>query len=64
MKARRVFVTLEIETDAPLDVLRDVRRWTDTVREGEAWYCDATVEQVQVNVAKPEPKGKAKGGKK
>ena len=44
-KARRVFVTLELETEAPLQQLRNPANW--------AW-ATTRVLQVQANVARPE----------
>lgn len=46
MKPRRVFVTLELDTDAPLVVLRDARQWT-----GKGRCPQSIVMQVQANVA-------------
>lgn len=52
MKPRRVIVTIELETAAPLSVLR----------EKDGWVCDdAEVIQVQANVIRqPKPKRRAK----
>ena len=46
-KTRRVFVTLELESDAPLAALRDRRNWT-----GKGVPLQHIVLQVQANVAR------------
>ncbi len=58
MKARRVFVMLELETDLPLSVLRDKRNWT-----GKGARIEAICHQVQANAARGatnKVKGKSK----
>lgn len=61
MKPRRVIVTLEIETAAPLALCRSAAAWNEP--KGECVYLNSdeercqyflTVIQVQVNVIKPE----------
>jgi hypothetical protein len=49
-KMRRVVVTLELETDAPLKTLRDKKTWAEVVKEGEKLI------QVQVNVIRAKGK--------
>ena len=52
MKPRRVIVTIECETDAPVKVLRDRKFWTGYT---DRWYrqCyDIGAKQVQVNVVR------------
>ena len=47
-KARRVFVTLELETDAPLAWLRDSRTWScKDMRNDSVRHCI----QAQANIA-------------
>jgi hypothetical protein len=54
MKKRRVFLTLELDTDAPLALLRDKSTWTfKDLRFGSAYFCV----QAQANVAKQVPSG-------
>lgn len=62
MKKRKVFVTLELETDEALWYLRDKERWQTMLRMASAraeeygedsMAEDAVVYQVQVNVIKP-----------
>lgn len=57
MKTRRVFVTLEVETSAPLSTLRSVHSW----RWGQSW-CGWTLEclQAQANVAQAPKKKRAR----
>lgn len=50
MKPRRVFVTVEMESDAPLEVLRDPRVWG--WHKGRAIPHFARVLQLQANVAR------------
>ena len=58
MKPRTVIVTLEVETDAPLDALKK-HFLSDSAVKGEVFnwrsgdYCDLVVLQAQVNVVKP-----------
>lgn len=48
MKKRTVIVTLEIETDEPLSMLKDRGNWNDYLPES------VQVQQVEVNVVKKE----------
>lgn len=59
MKARRVFVTLEIETNLPLNVLRHRELW-HFKGAGEESKCL----QVQANVARGATPKKKRRGKK
>jgi len=55
MKSRRVIVTLEVKTDAPLRLLRDVEDYTLydwRGGEGKSYVCELI--QCQVNVVKKE----------
>lgn len=60
MKPRRVIVTLEIETDAPLASLRNHKDWrSDACATLDASVWD--IHQVHVNVVKPDRRPKAGG---
>lgn len=62
MKARRVLVALEVETDVPLSVLRNARLWTDMVTGvSSLTNLDTVVHQAQANVVRD---GKPKARKK
>ena len=50
MKPRRVIVTIELETDAPLSVLRRRWYWNGVFEPGPYFQ---RVNQVQVNVIRP-----------
>ena len=59
MKPRRVIVTVELETDAPIAALKDNFECTEVWSGIDMWRCQ--VEQIQVNVVKKGAKrGKAK----
>jgi len=64
-KSRRVFLTVEVETDLPLATLRSIRHISfDDQHQGEAFVISAAgmthgqVVQVQANVASPKLKGR------
>jgi len=64
MKPRRVIVTIELETDAPLSVLRRRWYWNGVFEPGPYFQ---RVNQVQVNVIRPargRPKVAASTGRK
>ena len=52
MKARKVIVTLEIETSQTLGELRDKESWHNAITCGFAMDDTQIVHQVQVNVIK------------
>ena len=54
MKPRRVVLTLEVETDVPLRLLRDKRRYWELAVAG----AHLTVLQAQANVVEPWDKEK------
>lgn len=57
MKPRRVFITMEVETDIPLGVLRTADAWIGSgasILSGRVFF----LYQVQANVARPESKKK------
>ena len=61
MKMRKVILTLEVETEAPLSVLRKRFAYMGMeVGEGETYYVSVT--QAQANVVEPEKA--VKGGEK
>lgn len=69
MKSRRVILTIEVQTDAPMVYLRRMDFWC-LGRDGLKRHLDFDrskpfhIVQVQANVIRPEPKPKrAKGGK-
>lgn len=67
MKTRRVLVTLEIETDAPLAELRNVKSWREATEfQPCAGTMDFTLHQVQANVIRPSraPAAKKRRGRK
>lgn len=51
MKPRRVIVTLDLETDMPLDILRNKYGWQVYLRD---WYICNKVIQAQANIVKKE----------
>jgi hypothetical protein len=61
MKTRRVFVTLELETDAPIALLRKAKVWQGITSLGCRPGCRMIVHQAQANVAQSAaPKRKAR----
>ena len=57
MKPRRVFVTLELETDQPVSTLRRAKWWNDALYVLKTTTC----EQAQANVVnKQKPKNRRK----
>lgn len=60
MKPRRVFVTIEMETDAPLHDLRQRRNLGVRVCDTKGYLHKVRILQVQANVARPEKKAAKK----
>lgn len=59
MKPRRVTLTLEVKTDAPLNVLRSLDVYIGMMElEDDDNYYSVHVLQVQANVVKPLKEGK------
>jgi hypothetical protein len=56
MKARRVFVTVELETDVPLYVLRNARTWHTLTSLACKPGGEMIVLQAQANVAQADKK--------
>ena len=62
-KVRRVLLTLEVDTDAPLPVLDDaVRYWLTVDDGGDTGGFDCRVLQASANVIRPAKR--AKGGRR
>jgi N-glycosylase/DNA lyase len=65
MKPRKVFVTLELETDVPLLHIRSGLWWENAIRDAgrfRGYTLKTVVLEAQANVAKPQGK-KAKAKK-
>lgn len=59
MKSRKVIVTIELETDAPLETLKNINNWAVyNNQDGDLTNLGTTIEQISVNVAKPVKKEK------
>ena len=56
MKTRRVFITLEVETDVPIAQLRRTRTWLNLTSLAGRSGGEMIVHQVQANVSKPKAK--------
>lgn len=61
MKPRRVIVTLEIETDAPLSDLRNRKLWRHAYWGAIDADEENAVHQVNVNVVKPDRRQLTRG---